>query len=259
MEPRGQEARHKKDSWDDLWRSRKRLYVYRNVLHTAEQYLGGLAGKDVLEVGCGRGATLLEFACRGANVVGLDYSAEALSVCRALESQCDLKGHATFVNGDAAQLPFPAESFDLVFSVGLIEHFRDPLRLIAEQKRVARKGGFVLVQVPQKYSVYTLVKQTMIGLRKWRYGGWETQYSDREISALVAESGLQVEDVYGYGSFLLAAMRHAFMPTLDFGMFWRNGTELPSIRAIKSKAALELCALGSKPVSTPDQPTETDR
>jgi len=259
QQPNGHDARHKKDAWDDLWRSRKRLYVYRNVLHTAEQHLGGLAGKNILEVGCGRGATLLEFARRGANVVGLDYSAEALSVCRALEKKCDLTGHATFVNGDAGELPFPSDSFDFVFSVGLIEHFPDPVRLIAEQKRVTRTGGFVLVQVPQKYSIYTLVKQTMIGLGKWPYGGWETQYSDREISALVAESGLQVEDVYGYGSFVLAAMRHALMPGLDFGMFWRNGTELPSIRAIKSKAALELCALASKPPARTDHDAaETD-
>jgi len=48
--------------------------------------------RAVLEVGCGRGATLLELARRGATVVGLDYSEEALAVCKALESRNGIAG-----------------------------------------------------------------------------------------------------------------------------------------------------------------------
>lgn len=235
-----------KDRWDDLWRRRKRLYVYRNVLKTAEQFLGSVEGKSILEVGCGRGATLLEFARRGANVVGLDYSEQALVVCRQLENRDGIRGQATFVNGDARKIPLPSESFDFVFSVGLIEHFEDPTEILAEQQRVLRKGGFLLVQVPQKYSVYTAVKKMMIRLGKWPYGGWETEFSDQEISTIVREAGLEPKYLYGYGSFLLAAVRHAFLPTLDFGMFWRNGTELEMIRAVKTKTALDICVLAQK-------------
>lgn len=239
-------SKNGKGSWDELWRRRKRLYVYRNVLVTAEHFLGEIAGKKILEVGCGRGATLLEFARRGGDVTGLDYSEEALATCRELASRNGIEGRIRFVNGDARSLPFPCESFDFVFNVGLIEHFEDPSGILAEQHRVLRRGGFLLLQVPQKYSVYTLVKKVMIRLGKWPYGGWETEFSDREISTLVREAGLEPQYVYGYGSFMLAAVRHAFLPTLDFGMLWRNGTELDVIRAVKVKTALDLCVVAKK-------------
>jgi SAM-dependent methyltransferase len=246
MEKREMAAKNEKGSWDELWRRRKRLYIYRNVLKTAEHFLGQIERKEILEVGCGRGATLLEFARRGGKVTGLDYSEEALATCRELASKNGSGQHVSFVNGDARKLPFPSESFDFVFSVGLIEHFEDPTEILAEQHRVLRKGGFLLVQVPQKYSAYTLLKKVMIRVGKWPYGGWETEFSDKEIAALVSEAGLEPEYVYGYGSFLLAAVRHVFLPTLDFGMLWRNGTELDVIRAIKTKTALDICVVAKK-------------
>ncbi len=246
---------NERGNWDELWRRRKRFYVYRNVLKTAEQFLGSVKDKSVLEVGCGRGATLLEFARRGANVVGLDYSEQALDVCRRLESRSGIRGQATFVNGDARKMPFPTESFDFVFSVGLIEHFEDPTEILAEQYRVLRKGGYLLVQVPQKYSLYTALKKIMIRLGKWPYGGWETEFSNHELSAVVSEAGLEPKYVYGYGSFVLAAARHAFFPNLDFGMFWRNGTELEMIRAVKAKTALDICVIARKSSGEPGAPT----
>ena len=235
-----------KGSWDELWRRRKRLYVYKDVVKVAETFLVGLEGRSILEVGCGRGATLLEFARRGANVVGLDYSEEALAICEKLKSCDGIAGRATFVNADATRMPFPANSFDFVFSVGLVEHFEDPMTILSEQHRVLRTGGYLLVKVPQKYTLYTVLKKLMIRFGKWPYGGWETEFSDHGLSSLVSEAGLDPQYVYGCGSFLLAAMRHAFLPTLDFGMFWRNGTELDAIRAVKAKTALDICVVARK-------------
>lgn len=247
-----------KGSWDELWRSRKRRYVYRNVVKCAESFLGGVAGRSILEVGCGRGATLLEFARRGANVLGLDYSEEALAVSKREEND-GIAGRVDFVKANAKKMPFPAESFDFVFSVGLIEHFEDPNAILAEQSRVLRNGGYLLVQVPQKYSVYTAVKQVMMHLGKWPYGGWETEFSDREISQLVREAGVEPRYVYGYGSFFLAAARHAFFPTLDFGMFWRNGTELDAIRGMKAKTALDICVVAQKGPGVVEAPRNSER
>lgn len=250
-------ANASKAKWDELWRRRKRVYVYRDVVKVAENFLGGLEGKSILEVGCGRGATLLEFARRGANVVGLDYSEEALAICRGLKSLNGIDGRATFVKADAQKMPFPAESFDFIFSVGLIEHFEEPGPVLAEQHRVLRSGGYLLVKVPQKYSLYTALKKAMIRLGRWPYGGWETEFSDREIAGLVREAGLQPEYVYGYGSFFLAAARHAFLPNLDFGMMWRNGTELDVIRAVKAKTALEICVVARKGQGWTDVPANS--
>jgi ubiquinone/menaquinone biosynthesis C-methylase UbiE len=242
--------RNDKNTWDKLWRVRKRMYVYRNVLTTAEHCLGGMIGKTILEVGCGRGATLREFARRGAYTFGLDYSEEALEICRRLQAEDRDMLQGTFVNGDARSLPFSDSSFDFVFSVGLIEHFEEPVALLLEQCRVLKPEGHLLIQVPQKYSLYTAIKKILIAFGKWPYGGWETEYSDREIVTLTKKANMAPTSVYGYGSFVLATARHLFLPNLDFGVMWRNGSELRTIRAVKAKTALDICVVATKSCSS---------
>lgn|SRR5215469_4889209 len=240
-------AKNSKGRWDELWRHRRRPpYVYQNVVQAAEDFLGGVKGKFILEVGCGRGATLLELARRGATTVGLDYSEEALDVCRAHERQNGTTGRTTFVNGDARKLPFPSESFDYVFSVGLIEHFEDPGQLLAEQNRVLRRGGYILVQVPQTYSLYTPMKMLLIRLGKWPYGGWETQFSKRQLSDLAVKAGFEPQLCYGYGSLTLAFARHWIAPTLDYGRMWKVGINSPWLRALKATTSAEVCLIASK-------------
>ena len=244
-------------SWNELWRRRKRLYIYGNVVTSAENYLGDLMRRSILEVGCGRGATLVELARRGANVVGLDYSEEALAVCKALESRNGIAGRATFVKGDARSLPFPGESFDFVFSVGLIEHFLHPDTILAEQHRVLKPGGIIFLQVPQKYSAYTAVKKLLIRMGKWPYGGWETEFSEKELSELVVRAGFAPQYSYGYGSFALAVVRHFVFPTLDFAGMWRVGLNWRWLRSLKARTSLDVCLVARKlPVSIKPQMAE---
>ena len=61
---------------------------------------------------------------------------------------------------------------------------------------------------------------------------------------------LDPSSVYGYGSFFLATARHLFLPNLDFGVMWRNGSELKTIRAVKAKTALDICVVATKTRST---------
>jgi len=244
------------NNWDELWRKRKRLYVYHNVLDAVSRRFPNLAQASVLEVGCGRGITLLELARRGARVVGLDYSSEAISICREfLKRDLPRSTDASFVQGDALRLPFSDETFDFVYSIGLIEHFDDPYLLLREQYRVLRPGGTLFVQVPQKYSVYTIIKKTMIRMGKWPYGGWETQFSRRELTNLVEHAGFDQQFTYGYGSFTLAAVRHLAAPTLDFASMWRFGLKWRWLRAIKRFTSLDICLVAKKSSPTATCPT----
>jgi SAM-dependent methyltransferase len=156
------------------------------------QALPHLQGQRLLEVGAGTGREGHELARRGALVCALDFSPEALRLSR------QISGSVRLVRGDALATPFRDGSFDLVYHQGLLEHFRDPLRLLRENHRVVRRGGLVLVDVPQKYHIYTLVKQGLIAVNRW-FAGWETQFSPREIRALVERVGFRCERVYGYG------------------------------------------------------------
>lgn len=182
--------------WDRYWGDKPHAGdVYpavSDLLAEITQALPHLQGQRLLEVGAGTGREGHELARRGALVCALDFSPEALRLSR------QISGSVRLVRGDALATPFRDGSFDLVYHQGLLEHFRDPLRLLRENHRVVRRGGLVLVDVPQKYHIYTLVKQGLIAVNRW-FAGWETQFSPREIRALVERVGFRCERLYGYG------------------------------------------------------------
>jgi SAM-dependent methyltransferase len=106
----------------------------------------------------------------------------------------------TFLAGDATELSFPEQTFDIVFSQGLVEHFRDPLPPLQEQVRVLKSPGYLIVDVPQKYAglgLYSLRKHWKINRGKWEWG-WETEYSYLELKKLGRSLGLTPVCVGGY-------------------------------------------------------------
>lgn len=101
--------------------------------------LGEVAGRDVLELGCGAAQWSLALAAEGARVVGLDLSERQLAHARrrALDSTMTLP----LVQAGAERLPFAATSFDLVFCDHGAMSFADPRRTVPEVARVLRPGG----------------------------------------------------------------------------------------------------------------------
>ena len=85
----------------------------------------------ILEIGCANGKDALQFLGDGTKyeLVGLDIK----------DGQVDMENF-TFVQGDAASLPFPDKSFDLVISIGLLEHI-EPMEKLSEVIREIRRVG----------------------------------------------------------------------------------------------------------------------
>jgi len=154
---------------------------------------GPLEGKWVLEVGAGSGRDGLALAARGAVVVSLDYSLPSL---RLVTAQAAGIGSLAVCCGDAFALPFADGTFDVVFHQGLLEHFRDPDNLIAENARVLKRGGIILVDVPQRYHYYTVVKHILIALGLW-FAGWEREYSVAELERLLRKHSFSIVSSYG--------------------------------------------------------------
>jgi SAM-dependent methyltransferase len=191
---RSSEKRH----WDEFWASSPGMAdVYANDDRLVAFLLSRLdvKGMRVLEVGAGTGRDSLALAKRGAHVVTIDYSDQSLRIIR------DVAGaELGIVCGDALSLPFADDSFDIVFHQGLLEHFRQPLDLLRENRRVLRPGGHLLVDVPQRWHYYTLMKHALMAVNRW-FAGWETEFSARELAGLVREAGFEVEGGYGVNLF----------------------------------------------------------
>lgn len=98
-----------------------------------------------LEVGCGRGGGLvqLELLLRPREMVGLDFAGRAVAFASKLARR--LSSRATFLRGDALQLPFPAERFDVVMNVESSHIYADQGRFLREVARVLRPGGRLLI------------------------------------------------------------------------------------------------------------------
>ena len=203
-----------KKNWDDFWDQKsdtKEVYantdrIRRNLAKHLE-----LDGARILEVGAGTGRDSFYMAQDGAELVLLDYSMNSLKIIRNNLPSVD---HISAVGGDAFSLPFPDGTFDAVFHQGLLEHFRKDAaaNLLRENVRVLKPGGLLIVDVPQRWHIYTVIKHILIALNAW-FAGWEREFSVAELRTLLKELGLQPVDAYGewmYPSLVYRTFREAF-------------------------------------------------
>lgn len=119
---------------------------------------GALTGKDVLEVGCGRGGGA-EYVCRTfkpRSMQGIDYSEQAITICRTQRVGTNLR----FLRGDAEALPIPDASIDVVINIESSHCYGNMDRFLAEVKRVLRPNGlFLMADLRQREELAALDRQ----------------------------------------------------------------------------------------------------
>lgn len=106
-------------------------------------------GMKILEPGCGRGEFLKEFKNLGMEAVGLDMSEES----RELLSKEDIKFILSNVEADD-RLPFPDDSFDVIYNKSFMEHLEHPDVFLIEAQRILKPGGLILCLIPDWESNY---------------------------------------------------------------------------------------------------------
>lgn len=145
---------------------------------------------DVLEVAAGTCACARAFAPHVASVTCLDMTAAMLKVGEEAARRQGLHG-MRFVLGDAAELPFEAEAFDVVFSRLAFHHFPEPTRPFAEMVRVLRPGGkLVLIDMEAAQEDLRAAEDA---LEKLRDPSHVRSLSRAEMLALYEAHGLSVE------------------------------------------------------------------
>jgi SAM-dependent methyltransferase len=112
-------------------------------------------GKRLLEVGCGVGIDLVEFARLGAVVTGVDLSERAIELARANFAQHGVEGDLRVMDGEA--LEFAEDSFDVVYAHGVLQYTADPARMAAEIHRVLRPRGEAIMMVYNRWSWLNLM------------------------------------------------------------------------------------------------------
>lgn len=206
----------RRSHWDTFWEEKKDVgEVYSNSDRVARNLarVCELQGKRVLEVGAGTGRDSFPLIEQGADVFQLDYSINSLTIMKRIAAEAQMRSF--ILGGDTFCLPFQDGTFDVVFHQGLLEHFRKPeaRALLAENIRVLKPGGLLLVDVPQRYHVYTIIKHALIAINKW-FAGWEREFSVRELRTEMESLGLETVHTYGewmYPSLFYRATREALL------------------------------------------------
>lgn len=116
---------------------------------------------DVLEIGVGMGADLVQWARAGARTAGIDLTERAVALTRER-----MRGEGLTADvrvGDAEDLPFPDASFDLVWSWGVLHHTSASTRALRDAARVLRAGG--------RYAVMVYHRRSWVAAAAWlRFG-----------------------------------------------------------------------------------------
>lgn len=107
--------------------------------------------RDVLEVGCGTGLVLSRIANFARSAKGVDLSPGMLE--KAHERGLDV------LEGSATELPFDSESFDVTCSFKVLAHVREIEQALAEMARVTRRGGWILAEFYNPFSIRGVVKR----------------------------------------------------------------------------------------------------
>jgi ubiquinone/menaquinone biosynthesis C-methylase UbiE len=111
-----------------------------------------MVGKDVLEIGVGMGADHLEIAkCGPRSLAGIDLTHRAIDFTRARLKYYGLESELSV--GDAEGLPFADNSFDIIFSYGVLHHSPDTAAAVREVLRVLRPSGVARIMVYHRYSL----------------------------------------------------------------------------------------------------------
>src|SRR5271166_4813172 len=103
---------------------------------------------SILDAGCGSGRTLEDLVAYG-SVSGLELDPNAASVAAS-------RGCGEIKQGSLEQLPWSADSFDLITCLDVLEHVPDDRGALAELRRVARPGAWLLVTVPAYQALWSL-------------------------------------------------------------------------------------------------------
>ena len=147
-------------------------YAREPYIHSFARFARG-RGRDVLEVGVGAGTDFVNWVRNGARAQGVDLTARGVELT---QERLALEGaYAEVRIADAERLPFDDESFDIVYSYGVLHHSPDTARAIGEVQRVLRPGGTALVMIYHVHSWVGFMLWALhcaAGLRPWRSPRW---------------------------------------------------------------------------------------
>jgi len=165
-----------------------------------DRVAGGLAGKRVVDVGCGGGILSEALAARGAEVVGIDLGEKALGVAKLHQLETGSEVDYRLVAAEALAAETPA-AFDVVACMELLEHVPDPAAIVAACGALAKPGGVVAIstinRTPKAYALAVVGAEYVLGLLPRGTHDYAKFLQPAEIARFARQAGLVQADIAG--------------------------------------------------------------
>jgi 2-polyprenyl-6-hydroxyphenyl methylase/3-demethylubiquinone-9 3-methyltransferase len=165
-----------------------------------EQVAGGVAGKRVVDVGCGGGIFAEALARLGADVVGIDLSQKGIGVARLHQHESGTNVDYRHVSAEALALETP-DAFDVVTCLELLEHVPEPGSTVAACARLAKPGGHVVFSTldrnPKSYVQAIIGAEYVLKLLPRGTHDWARFIRPSELAALARRARLSLVAIKG--------------------------------------------------------------
>ena len=213
--------------------NRVEAHRYEKEWHIPEAAdFAGARGLRVLEIGCGVGTDGAHFAKAGADYTGTDLTDAAIELARKWFQSAGLKGE--FRIADAENLDFADNSFDLVYSHGVLHHTPDTQAAVKEIHRVLKPGGRAIVMLYHRGSY-----NYRIGIRVLRRAGARLLRSESGIRMVHRLTGEPMASLYDHAA-LLKAGTNGYLSSDEFLSQSTDGAGNPLARVYSRREARDL-------------------
>ena len=198
--------REERSFWDwtgkyfpSLWGAPSTKYYFECEKSLFVDYCPDLEGKKILKTDLwdeAKNTHILHWtAQQGAQVYGIDISGPIVKEAAKIFN----KGTAArFIINDVRQIAFASDSFDVIYSMGTIEHFREYRQALKECFRVLRPGGLIFLGVPNRWDPF--LRPIMVGLMQalnlYSYG-YERSFSRKQLEGMLIETGFEIRGLSG--------------------------------------------------------------
>jgi ubiquinone/menaquinone biosynthesis C-methylase UbiE len=221
---------HNKDSFDKQSETRYKLEPY--IIDFAD--FSSSKGKNILEIGVGIGADHIQFAKNKCNLWGIDLTQKAIDLCKRNLDQRNLYSQLSI--GNAEELTFEDNSFNMVYSWGVIHHSPNTEKCISEIHRVLEPGGDARIMVYNYYSIVGFMLWVKFGLFRFKpFTKLKDIYSENlESPGTKAYTKKQIKRMFSTFSIteVSTTLTHADLLTSNVGQRYRESILLSIAKKI---------------------------